>query len=336
MKSVCFVLKSKKIPWISWNLVLASKENGGLGVWGRIVGTINSLHDKGIIPHSFLKRRINNGASTRFWHETWINSTPLRQQYPRLFHLALNKNCSIQDCWNNGWSLEWSRSISSGANAFNIANLYNQLANYSLNDSDDDWTWDIGMSTFTVKHTREYIDQSYLPNDGMETRWNRFLPKKINIFIWRSLRDRLPTRWNLSRKGIDIDSLSCPICDTGIETIHHTLWTCSLATTVWHRIFSWLQIPPPTLADLHDLYSWVDDLHISSSRRIILDTICGVVLWSLWNFRNETIFGTTPPKRCLLIDKIVDFSYSWYSSRNKLSPVTWNNWIQNPLEISSL
>ncbi|GJS98578.1 RNA-directed DNA polymerase, eukaryota, reverse transcriptase zinc-binding domain protein [Tanacetum coccineum] len=283
---------SKKIPWISWNLVLASKENGGLGigslyslnqalmqkwrwrffnnpnslwvrlltsihgdiddassfhsharnqgVWGRIVGTINSLHDKGIIPHSFLKRRINNGASTRFWHETWINSTPLRQQYPRLFHLALNKNCSIQDCWNNGWSLEWSRSISSGANAFNIANLYNQLANYSLNDSDDDWTWDIGMSTFTVKHTREYIDQSYLPNDGMETRWNRFLPKKINIFIWRSLRDRLPTRWNLSRKGIDIDSLSCPICDTGIETIQHTLWTCSLATTVWHRIFSWL------------------------------------------------------------------------------------------------
>ncbi|GJR92714.1 RNA-directed DNA polymerase, eukaryota, reverse transcriptase zinc-binding domain protein [Tanacetum coccineum] len=110
----------------------------------------------------------------------------------------------------------------------NIANLYNQLANYSLNDSDDDWTWDIG-----------------------------------------------------------------------IETIQHTLWTCSLATTVWHRIFSWLQIPPPTLADLHDLYSWVDDLHISSSRRIILDTICGVVLWSLWNFRNETIFGTThktPPK----------------------------------------
>ncbi|GJU31861.1 RNA-directed DNA polymerase, eukaryota [Tanacetum coccineum] len=337
---------SKRIPWISWNLVLASKGNGGLGigslyslnqaliqkwrwrffnnphslwvrlltsihgdiddatsfynhvgsqgVWGRIVGSINTMHKKGFIPYSFLKRRVNNGASTKFWYETWVNNSPLQHQYPRLFRLALNKECSIQDCWNNG------------------------------------------KSSFTVKTTRGHIDQRYLPNDGMETRWNRFLPKKINIFIWRVLRDRLPTRWNLSRKGIDVDSLSCPVCDAGIETIQHSMWFCSLATTVWHRIFVWLHISPPNLSNLQDLYSWIDDLHISSSRKIILETICGVVLWTLWNFRNETIFGSTPPKRCILIDKILDFSYSWYSTRNKLSSVTWNNWLQNPLEVSTL
>nr|GEY61709.1 RNA-directed DNA polymerase, eukaryota [Tanacetum cinerariifolium] len=153
-----------------------------------------------------------------------------------------------------------------------------QLANYSLYDSEDDWSWAIGTSSFTVKTIREYIDQRYLPNDGMETRWNRFLPKKINIFIWRALRYRLPTRWNLSRKGIDVDSLSCPVCDAGFETIQHSLWFCSLATTVWHRIFVWLHITPPMLSNIQDLYSWIDDLHISFSRRTILDTICSVVL----------------------------------------------------------
>ncbi|GKA00426.1 RNA-directed DNA polymerase, eukaryota, reverse transcriptase zinc-binding domain protein [Tanacetum coccineum] len=369
---------SKRIPLISWNLVLASKGNGGLGigslysfnqaliqkwrwrffnnphslwvrlltsihgdiddaasfynhvgsqgVWGRIVGSINTMHEKGFIPHSFLKRRVNNGASTKFWYETWVNNSPLQHQYPRLFRLALNKECSIRDCWNNGWSLEWSRPISSGTNANNIAALYSQLANYSLNDSEDVWSWSIGKSSFTVKTTREHIDQRYLPNDGMETRWNRFLPKKINIFIWRVLRDRLPTRWNLSRKGIDVDSLSCPFLMLwNLETIQHSMWFCSLATTVWHRIFVWLHISPPNLSNLQDLYSWIDDLHISSSRKIILETICDVVLWTLWNFRNETIFGSTPPKRCILIDKILDFSYSWYSTRNKLSSVTWNN-----------
>ncbi|GJW57203.1 RNA-directed DNA polymerase, eukaryota [Tanacetum coccineum] len=310
---------SKRIPLILWNLVLASKGNGGLGigslysfnqaliqkwrwrffnnphslwvrfatsysrdiddaasfynhvgsqgVWGRIVRSINTMHEKGFISHSFLKRRVNNGASTKF-------------------------------C---------------------------QLANYSLNDFEDVWSWSIGKSSFTVKTTREHIDQRYLPNDGMETIWNHFLPKKINIFIWRVLRDRLPTRWNLSRKGIDVDSLSCPVCDAGIETIQHSMWFCSLATTVWHRIFVWLHISPPNLSNLQDLYSWIDDLHISSSQKIILETICDVVLWTLWNFRNETIFGSTPPKRCILIDKILDFSYSWYSIRNKLSSVTWNN-----------
>ncbi|GJV97714.1 RNA-directed DNA polymerase, eukaryota [Tanacetum coccineum] len=81
-------------------------------------------------------------------------------------------------------------------------------------DSEDIRTWSIGSPSFSVKCTREYIDKSYLPDGGSETRWNHFLPKKINIFIWRALRDRLPTRWNLSRKGIDLDSLSCPICDS--------------------------------------------------------------------------------------------------------------------------
>nr|GFC99553.1 RNA-directed DNA polymerase, eukaryota [Tanacetum cinerariifolium] len=48
------------------------------------------------------------------------------------------------------------------------------------------------------------------PADGPETRWNKLLPKKINIFTWRTLHDRLPSRWNLSRKGIEVTSLNCP------------------------------------------------------------------------------------------------------------------------------
>ncbi|GJU93175.1 RNA-directed DNA polymerase, eukaryota, reverse transcriptase zinc-binding domain protein [Tanacetum coccineum] len=275
----------KKIPWISWNLALASKEKGGLGigslyslnhaliqkwrwrfrnnpqalwarlivsihgisedvssffshvrnqgVWGKIVGSINTMHEKGFIPHSSIQRRVNNGASTKFWYDTWVGNVSLQHQYPRLFRLALNRDCMIGDCWNNGWRLDWSRHVSSGTNANHLASLYNQLSDFSLNDSEDTWIWSFGTSTFTVKSIREHIDHCSLPNGGFETRWNRLLTKKINIFIWRVLRDRLPFGWNLSRKGVDVVSLSCPVCDCGIETIHHSLWFCSLATTVW-------------------------------------------------------------------------------------------------------
>nr|GEX68420.1 copia-type polyprotein [Tanacetum cinerariifolium] len=65
-------------------------------------------------------------------------------------------------------------------------------------DSEDIWNWSIGSPSFSIKCAREHIDNCYLPDGGSETMWNRFLPKKINIFIWRALRDRLPTRWNLS------------------------------------------------------------------------------------------------------------------------------------------
>ncbi|GKA30636.1 RNA-directed DNA polymerase, eukaryota [Tanacetum coccineum] len=183
------------------------------GVWGRIVGSINTMHEKGFIHHSSIQRRVNNGASMKFWYDTWVGNVSLQQQYPRLFRLALNRDCMIRDCWNNGWRLDWSRHISSGTNANHLASLYNQLSDFSLNNSEDTWIWSFGTSTFSVKSTREHIDHCSLPNDGFETRWNCLLPKKINILIWRVLRDRLPSRWNLSRKGVDVVTLWLVICE---------------------------------------------------------------------------------------------------------------------------
>ena len=294
------------------------------------------MHAKGLVPHSFLQRRVNNGTSTQFWHETWMGNTPLKNQFPRLFRLALNKDCMIRDCWNNGWDLAWSRSITSGTNVNHLSTLSNMLATCSLTDSDDTWTWSLGSPSFTVKCTRDHIDKCTLPDGGFETRWNRYLPKKINIFIWRALYDRLPTRWNLSRKGIDMDSLTCPICDSSIETTNHTLWFCSLATNLWQKIFVWLDIVSPSPSTIKGVYSWIEGIRVSSSQKSILEVICGVVLWSLWNYRNELIFGTTPPNCSILFDNIVDCSYRWFSSRNKSSSISWNNWIQNPLMVSTL
>ncbi|GJY13202.1 hypothetical protein Tco_0382511 [Tanacetum coccineum] len=39
---------------------------GGSGTWSRIVGAINGMHDKGIIPHSSIKRQVKDGPATRF------------------------------------------------------------------------------------------------------------------------------------------------------------------------------------------------------------------------------------------------------------------------------
>nr|GEU69301.1 putative RNA-directed DNA polymerase, eukaryota, reverse transcriptase zinc-binding domain protein [Tanacetum cinerariifolium] len=198
------------------------------GVWSRIVGSINIMHEKGFIPHSFIQRHVNNGASTKFWHDTWAGISSFKHQYPLLFRLAMNKDCLVHDCWNNGWHFEWSRNVSSGSNANQLASLHNTLSAISLNDSEDAWVWSIGTPFFTVKSARGQIDNGFLPDGGLEKRWNIFFPKKINIFIWRTLRDRIPSRWNLSRKGIDVASITCPVCDSRIETSYHSMWVCRL------------------------------------------------------------------------------------------------------------
>ncbi|GJZ75704.1 RNA-directed DNA polymerase, eukaryota [Tanacetum coccineum] len=56
-------------------------------IWARIINSIKGMHDKGIIIHSNLKRKLNNGVSTKFWHDSWIGDSSLRLRFPRLFRL---------------------------------------------------------------------------------------------------------------------------------------------------------------------------------------------------------------------------------------------------------
>ncbi|GJU70133.1 hypothetical protein Tco_1256392 [Tanacetum coccineum] len=42
-------------------------------------------------------------------------------------------------------------------------------------------------------------------------KWNSWIPRKINICVWRAACDRLPTRINLLRRGVPLPSSSCTI-----------------------------------------------------------------------------------------------------------------------------
>nr|GFA99981.1 reverse transcriptase domain, reverse transcriptase zinc-binding domain protein [Tanacetum cinerariifolium] len=136
---------------------------------------------------------------------------------------VVNKDCFVRDNWINGWSFDWVRNIISGPNASQLALLQNNISAFTLNDSEDSWAWTVGGHSFSVSSARHLIDSRLLPEQGPATRWCNIIPKKINIFVWRALRDRLPTRWNLSRKGIELNSLNYPICDTRIESTFHTI-----------------------------------------------------------------------------------------------------------------
>ncbi|GJW58690.1 RNA-directed DNA polymerase, eukaryota, reverse transcriptase zinc-binding domain protein [Tanacetum coccineum] len=51
------------------------------------------------------------------------------------------------------------------------------------------------------------------------TRWIKAVPIKVNVLAWKIKLDNLPTRLNISRRGMDIDSILCPTCgkDRGIN-----------------------------------------------------------------------------------------------------------------------
>lgn len=57
-----------------------------------------------------------------------------------------------------------------------------------------------------------WVFNMYLLTQDDQIRWNKDLPIKVIIHSWRLRFDRLPTRFNLDMRGIDLHSTRSPVC----------------------------------------------------------------------------------------------------------------------------
>nr|GEZ20116.1 RNA-directed DNA polymerase, eukaryota [Tanacetum cinerariifolium] len=83
-----------------------------------------------------------------------------------------------------------------------------------------------GNGNFSVKIIRDLIDDLILPSSVVSTRWVKSVPIKINIFMWRARRDCLPTRLNLSHRGVIMETVNCPTCGFKdiLEGVFYVMW----------------------------------------------------------------------------------------------------------------
>ncbi|GJV76117.1 reverse transcriptase domain, reverse transcriptase zinc-binding domain protein [Tanacetum coccineum] len=85
----------------------------------------------------------------------------------------------------------------------------------------DRWRWALHESgDFTVKELTKLVEEKILDVniEGDATIWNKWVPKKVNIFVWRALKGRLLVREELDKRGIDLDTLLCPSCGDVVES----------------------------------------------------------------------------------------------------------------------
>nr|GEV86585.1 RNA-directed DNA polymerase, eukaryota [Tanacetum cinerariifolium] len=87
-------------------------------------------------------------------------------------------------------------------NLSSFRDMLNEIGQVNIEVSKDTCDWSLGpKGTFTVKDARNLIDQKSLPSLPSAT-WEKSIPRKVNIFIWRLSLDRLPHRLNLSLRGM--------------------------------------------------------------------------------------------------------------------------------------
>ncbi|GJY22501.1 RNA-directed DNA polymerase, eukaryota [Tanacetum coccineum] len=180
------------------------------------------------------------------------------------------------------------------------------------------WTCDLsGDGEFKVKVIRNFIDDLFLPSSDVATRWVKFIPIKVNVFSWRARRDRLPTRVNLSRRGVLLDSHLCPLCNAAMEDVQHVFFRCDVARVVLRKICRWWDLDWQEFCSFSDWDAWF----FSSRLKSILEGVFYVAWWRIWRLRNQLVFDASPPNRSTIFDDILPLNKSDASLFKHSSPL---------------
>ncbi|GJZ37647.1 RNA-directed DNA polymerase, eukaryota [Tanacetum coccineum] len=292
--------EAKKIFWVKWSKVLAAKKFGGLGVssffalnrallfkwvwrfisrdnslwfrfvnamhgpltqhsarfssiWSTIIREVYALKNQGIDLISHCKIRIGDGLLTRFWSDIWVGDNQLRVMFPRIYALELHKDCSVAD-----------KMVHSVVHTLHC------------------WRWDMnGSGEFRVKDVRNLLDDFFLPKDDSATRWIKSVPIKINVFAWRASQDRLPSKLNLLRRGVQVDNLMCPICNSVQEDISHVLFTCEVAAAITRLVCRWWDVDRESFSSYMDWLSWFKNIWLGSKIKSLLEGVFYTTWWAL-------------------------------------------------------
>ncbi|XP_071700356.1 uncharacterized protein [Rutidosis leptorrhynchoides] len=283
------------------NAGLDGNSNCGNGILYNIVKAFEKVKQKNLLPGNVLRIKVGDGRSTRFWKDNWRGEGPLKVKYGRLFHSKVDENCLIADrCSSEGWKWMWVREIGA-RNEVKLQEMVDVLGTVTISNSHDLWQWSVyNEEDFSVSSTRRYIDDLLLPLSEIYTRWVKYIPRKINIFVWRLAIDRLPTRQNLSRIGVEIEESGCATSSCRIESVHHVMFECILATELWRKIRIWIDVPVPSFTECSELTSWLDNWQASDESKTKVHTIFASLVWHLWRYRNSVIFSSEDMKKALL------------------------------------
>ncbi|XP_071699634.1 uncharacterized protein [Rutidosis leptorrhynchoides] len=294
-------------------------------VWHNIIVTGAIIEDMHLSFKSSFVKTIGDGESTSFWQEHWIGNDKLCNVFPRLYRLETNKTASIKDrislSGSNGvqvhpWS--WVRGLF-GRAAGDRERLELLLSSFEFyGTAADSWSWAYASNgLFSVKKLSTLIDEQYLFqfSSNPETILNNIVPKKIEIFIWRTLKKWILVRVELDKRGIDLHSVRCPLCDDDIESVDHSVIFCKHAMEVWDRVFKWWNQGNFSSFSLAELL--IDDgaNSISPFGKKIWQALRWICAYLLWKNRNNKVFYDKYWTAQVTLNEIQVKSFEWLNSR---------------------
>ncbi|XP_071740466.1 uncharacterized protein [Rutidosis leptorrhynchoides] len=250
--------------------------------------------------NSFVQQ-IGAESSAKFWDEVWIGGNKLRLLFPRLFRLDKVKTSAIKDriTFAEGsliWTWDWERNPA-GRTLPELRDMCSLIEGYNFGvGNNTSIRWSISSDgSFTVKKLCASIEDHVYSgiSQNNETLRNNLIPKKLEIFVWRAIQRRIPTRIELDKRGIDLHSVRCPLCDEDLESVEHTLIFCKHAFDLWDRVFSWWGFGSMTNLSINEILRGNCSTSTTTLGKKIWQAVEWVTSYLIWKNRNNKVFRDT-------------------------------------------
>ncbi|KAJ9546920.1 hypothetical protein OSB04_019463 [Centaurea solstitialis] len=302
--------QNRKISWVNWDRTLSDKSKGGLG--------IGSL------------RALNLAMLGKWW---WRECNEANAMWNTIV-----KFCNSPQSRNGGNKGVW----------YGIKNIDKELIemgidlrSFLLPKADGrGWMWSLDPSNnYTVSSLRKLIDNSILPDKDSETIWIRWIPSKVNFFLWRFLRNRLATKDNLEKRGVRIRTLDCHLCYSKEESLDHIMGDCSTSRLVSAHMARWVQWWPLNESSAHSMWTTLcNEVNDEGGRRIEVKKVIGAAyFWTMWCTRNDKVFNGVMVSDKVIFESIRFLAFDWIRNRTKFGKfLTWDLWSCNPSSVVNL
>lgn len=122
--------------------------------------------------------------------------------------------------------------------------------------------------------------------------WKEKAPLKIHTFGWRVFLNKLPTKDQLTKRGIlqGVQDKVCVFCCEENEDIHYLLLHCTITRKVWEVVDSWLGICSMVGSNSRANFN----RYISAPSKNLRNNKEGLVwfstCWRIWIIKNSILF----------------------------------------------
>ncbi|KAL4564247.1 hypothetical protein LXL04_028304 [Taraxacum kok-saghyz] len=301
------------------------KPQGSL--WNQILNSFECFNNINLNPKSLIKIKLGNGLNTLFWLDRWNGDQTLAAQFPRSFALESNKQATVSErIHENIEDWERRRRPRGGREAEELENLKSVIQQVQIHNKEDAWHIPSAPNErFSTRWFRQLIMERGASQFHTNNRWQKWAPKKINIFLWRLIRGRLPVRGVLKQFGTTMQSTLCP------------------AQFVWMRLALWWKISLQDFQHMEDVWIWIDNIPMLSNHRKIFWITVMAAFKTIWDARNEKTFNNKERSKEIIFTTAQNLAFNWRDAGsilpdckfekdiNQLVGISANGWFVYPV-----